>query len=763
MSETITPILSAAVDCLGAGLCVLPANLREKRVALPSWKEYQQRLPTEGELHAWFANGRDALCIIAGEVSGHLEMIDFDVAGELYPPWAELVEERRSGLLERLVRERSQGGGRHICYRTETTVPGSMKLAQRQVECPDGEPVTIAGKQHVPRRVGDRWVITVTLIETRGEGGLFLCAPSPRYELEHGSFHDLPVIQADERLLLIECARALDELPPDPEEMPDSTGSPPTSRPGDEFNRRGDIAGLLETHDWTLVRPGPNQYWRRPGKENGWSATFNGSVFYCFSSNAPPFEMNRGYSPFAVYALLKHDGDYSAAATTLTRQGYGTDADDTEGVDLSGMLAPAPEENVPEHPDPGPVPESLLRVPGLIEELMEYTLDTAPYPNLVLAFCGALILQAFLAGRKVRDDLNIRTNLYLLGLASSGVGKEHPRKVNQQVLLGLGLQDCLGDAFASGEGIEDRLYAQPSLLFQTDEIDKVLKSIKRGTQSRWDKIVEMLLKLFTASDSLYPCRVKADQEHRVIDQPSLCIFGTAIPTHYYGALSEDLLTNGLFARMLILEAGERADGQAPPGRPLPKRVLDAARAWATMQPGSGNIAGEHPQPQIVPATADARQLLVDCQQETDALYREQEEEMARAVWARAHEKTRRLALIYACSRDHEDLLVTAEAVEWAWELVEHLSHRMCYMADVHAFETDHEERLQEFLEFFREHQGEWVPLWKIGRKFRKLDNKTRDAVLEALVDSRFIEPGHSNADGPGATGRRYRLRAGGER
>ena len=434
---------------------------------------------------------------------------------------------------------------------------------------------------------------------------------------------------------------------------------------------------------------------------------------------------------------------------------------DARALDLSGIVGP-PQQEAPQYEDPGPLPEHLLRVPGLIDELTNYTLDTAPYPNLVLAFSGALILQSFLAGRKVRDDLNIRTNLYLLGLASSGVGKEHPRKVNQQVLLGIDLQDCLGDAFASGEGIEDRLYVQPSLLFQTDEIDKVLKSIKRGTQSRWDKIVEVLLKLYSAADSLYPCRAKADQEHRVIDQPSLCLFGTAIPTHYYGAMSEDLLTNGLFARMLILEAGERADEQAPPGRPLPKRVLDAARAWAALQPGSGNIGGEHPQPQVVPATADARQLLMDCQKETDALYREQKEEMARAVWARAHEKTRRLALIYACSRDHQDLLVTSEGVEWAWALVEHLSRRMCYMADIHAFETDHEERRQKFLEFFREHGGEWVPLWKIGRKFRKLDNKIRDAVLEALVDSRFIEPGPSNVQGTGVTGRRYRLLDGGE-
>jgi hypothetical protein len=41
------------------------------------------------------------------------------------------------------------------------------------------------------------------------------------------------------------------------------------------------------------------------------------------------------------------------------------------------------------------------------------------------------------------------------------------------------------------------------------------------------------------------------------------VYGTAIPTHYYEALSERMLTNGFFARMLIVESGPRSPGQEP--------------------------------------------------------------------------------------------------------------------------------------------------------------------------------------------------------
>jgi hypothetical protein len=65
--------------------------------------------------------------------------------------------------------------------------------------------------------------------------------------------------------------------------------------------------------------------------------------------------------------------------------------------------AKAEPDESPAGDDPGPVPDELLRVPGFIGELMDHCLATAPYPNPVMAFCGAVAMQAFLAGRKVRD------------------------------------------------------------------------------------------------------------------------------------------------------------------------------------------------------------------------------------------------------------------------------------------------------------------------------------------------------------------------
>ncbi len=505
-------ILPAAQSYLRAGLCVLPAILEEKRPSVGSWKAYQKCLPSEAQVAQWF-DAATACCLLTGAISGNLELIDFDGGGALFDRWSKLVEAQAPGLLARLVIERSRRGGMHVVYRCRSAVCGNLKLAQRSVE--GGRPET--------------------LIETRGEGGLFLCAPSPGYEVIQGDLASPPVIDEAQRDILLSVAWSLNECWQRQDASP--VVATIAGRPGDDFNDRGDVRELLLRHGWTLARPGENEYWRRPGKSAGSSATLKDRVFYVFSSNAAPFEPEKAYGPFTVYALLEHGGDYAAAAAALRAQGYGQEPD-VAGVDLSAfapgeLLAPdAPE-------DPGPVPEGLLHVPGFIEQVMQYTLRTAPYPDTVLAFCGAVSLQALLAGRKVRDEADNRTSLYLLGLANSGVGKDHPRKVNQRILLYSGLAESFAETFASGEGLEDRLLVQPAMLFQTDEMDGLITAIARGKEVRYEGIMSVLLKMYTSANGIYAMRVKAGKNasRGVIDQPCLCVFGTAIPKNFYESLS----------------------------------------------------------------------------------------------------------------------------------------------------------------------------------------------------------------------------------
>lgn len=411
--------------------------------------------------------------------------------------------------------------------------------------------------------------------------------------------------------------------------------------------------------------------------------------------------------------------------------------------------------------DPGPIPAALLRVPGFIDEVMRYTLDTAPYPEPVLAFAGALTLQALLAGRKVRDAMDNRTNLYVLGLANSGVGKDHARKVNARILYEAGLAGRLGTGFASGEGIEDRLFDQPASLFQVDEIDGLLLRVSQARDARHEAIVSMLLQMYSSAASVYVMRAKAGRERTEIDQPCLCIFGTAVPKHFYESLSARLMTNGFLARLLILECGPRGEGRDDVYRPLPASILEAARWWADFRPG-GNLGGEHPVPRLVPATPEALAAFAELRKRIDATCygpcRAAQDEAGMALWARAYEKARRLALIYACSVDRENPVVTPEAAAWAGTFALHQTQRMLYMARQHASESEFDARRKRLLDVLeqwrRQHGDEWMPLWRVNRKL-PWSPREHEEVRDTLLQQRLIEYRVTTTRGrPGAV---YRL------
>ena len=83
--------------------------------------------------------------------------------------------------------------------------------------------------------------------------------------------------------------------------------------------------------------------------------------------------------------------------------------------------------------DPGPLPEKLTKVPGFISELADWTMQHGRSPNRTLAFTGALAMLAHLAGRTYADRSGTRTNLYLIVLGLTGIGKDDPRTTNKRL------------------------------------------------------------------------------------------------------------------------------------------------------------------------------------------------------------------------------------------------------------------------------------------------------------------------------------------
>lgn len=289
-----------ALRLITAGLQPLPLHGPNGYGAAPkaprvrTWRELQLKLlsPEGVELLPFSSAG--AVGIVCGDVSGGLEVVDvdtkYDPTGTLEGEYLAQVEEKAPGLLSRLVVQRTASGGLHLLYRCPGHIEANLELAE-----------------HASEKV---------LLETRGEGGYIVCAPSPGYTLERGTFETVPTISPEERELLLSVARSFhqgkpmqEDAPPQPRrERVHREGGRYLETPLDHYNREADVVALLERYGWTKgPRRGDRVPLRRPGKEPGsWSGNFHERLrrFWCWSTSTS-FPSEGALSPVEVFAHLE--------------------------------------------------------------------------------------------------------------------------------------------------------------------------------------------------------------------------------------------------------------------------------------------------------------------------------------------------------------------------------------------------------------------------------------------------------------------------
>lgn len=318
-------VLFSAKSAVTAGLSVIPVRLDGSKAPVGSWKEYQTRRPTTDEIEQWFHDESYGLAIVAGKVSGNLEILDVEgkaIDGGL---WMEVIDLAKNlGMSELLMKilsgycEYTPSGGLHILYRINGTVAGNLKLARDPSLAPDDD------------KKKD------TVIETRGEGGYAIIAPTVdavlgKWHIDIGSFATIPTLSRDEHEALHDLLKTFDKTVI--EEPTITKPRIPTENlsPGDDFNQRTTWSTLLLTHDWQFVgKRGKIEYWRRPGKRIGVSATVgatqSGDRLVVHSTSTEFKTSPSSYDLFGAVTLLEYKGDFRAAAKGLAEQGFGAPA-----------------------------------------------------------------------------------------------------------------------------------------------------------------------------------------------------------------------------------------------------------------------------------------------------------------------------------------------------------------------------------------------------------------------------------------------------
>jgi hypothetical protein len=248
--------------------------------------------------------------LVCGKISGNVEVIDIDLAhdktGQIYNDYKKLIQEMDPALLRKLVVQKSKSGGYHFFYRC-SVIQGNRKLANE---------------------AKDEKGLAPSLIETRGEGGQVVIAPTPGYEFVYKSLAEIQEITPDEREILFSCAIALNRQVEivAPTKKVQKEVAQEGEKPWEDFDKRGDWQGLLEAHGWKYVcTRGSKIHFLRPGETSAkWSGDFHTEKnFFSVFTTSTQFVPQRGYSPSAIYAMLECGGDFAEAGRKLLKMGFG--------------------------------------------------------------------------------------------------------------------------------------------------------------------------------------------------------------------------------------------------------------------------------------------------------------------------------------------------------------------------------------------------------------------------------------------------------
>ncbi len=319
------------------------------------------------------------------------------------------------------------------------------------------------------------------------------------------------------------------------------------------------------------------------------------------------------------------------------------------------------------------VPPELLAPPGILGDIARHILATAQRPQPVLAVTAALSLAGTVLGRKVATETGLRSNLYLVGVAGTAAGKEHPRNVIKNTLAGANLGDFIGgEDIGSGQGLVSRVAVSPNVLFQIDEFGLFMQDVQNPKAgSHRASILTNFIKLFSSAGTVYHGTEYANQKDRPrqdIEYPCVHLHATTTPETLFDALGSQHVTSGYLNRMLVTFAGsERPRRRRARPAPTPAAVKEWIEAARSM---SNGLAGLNPATPIIVGMDGAAAALFDAfDDELEARITEGEKKGTAPLWGRAWEHAAKVALVCACAQRIAAPVIDRAAAEWAIHFV----------------------------------------------------------------------------------------------
>lgn len=406
------------------------------------------------------------------------------------------------------------------------------------------------------------------------------------------------------------------------------------------------------------------------------------------------FGTDQTYSPLDLLMASQNWPLDTAFAWLSDRLGMAEDAwpdppapkpHETPAAAATAPAAPAPAAA------PSPRPEKL---PGLLGDIADWILATARRPNPVLAMGAAVTVLGTLAGRRAAGPTLSGTHLYVIGLAGSGAGKDHPLQQILPLLEAANAPHLLGPGkFMSETSMVNMLKRQTCCLCPMDEFGVFLAKINnRRASSHESGMSSFMREAWGRSFKAMVTPEWGGRPSETIHAPALSIFGVSTPGEFFAALTGQDVVNGFLNRFLMLDGNMKVADADPAIDPLIVPAALASELRDFYHRINQNTPGEVSNPfgPVRPAVTlgwgpGARECWQVMKDELEPLAEDHE---AGSFWKRTVEIALRLATIRALG-NYSAVIETAD-MEWARDVASGSALRMKEAAADHMAENERE-------------------------------------------------------------------------
>ena len=321
--------------------------------------------------------------------------------------------------------------------------------------------------------------------------------------------------------------------------------------------------------------------------------------------------------------------------------------------------------------------------PGLIGDTAHFIMRSAPHPNADIALAASIALLAGLAGKAFNTFTHAGLNLYILMLASTGMGKEAANSGISKLIAAIAAKipkatTFKGPMLVSSAGLIKWLADNPSCVSVVGEFGYKLKALHSPRSSPNDELLKaVLLDLYGKSGSgnaLDPMGY-SDREKTTapILSPAFSMLCESVPGVVKEALNEQAVTSGFIPRFLTFNIeGRRAQFQEDLIGTPPQELVERLAALAAHCLDANSLNRVH----VVATTDEAKSLLRNFNHWITDQINGSSSEIYRELWSRAYLKALKLASLCAVAIRFEDPTVTIDEVNWAAGMVERQTRQL---------------------------------------------------------------------------------------